>query len=263
MNLEELGMTENQLTEQDFAVIEDAPQQENQDRVDWKAEAIRAQTRLESMREMQQSNTQTQQAATTVSETQQLEQQIQEMRSKLPPIDPTNPNAFWEREQQKERLDDLRFQLSEARERERRNAMMSFTYQQQAQTLVQKVKQQFSGRPAFAKVERTFDEMVNRLAPNVRADPNALMVMMKTLLFDAGDGGGPKQPPSAPNAGYSPARAGGQRRGQQVEFRSQEEAEVASYYGMTAEEYYDPRFNERAPDANGVNIYPFEIGRRR
>jgi len=255
------------VTEQDF-IPQDSPELQDtqgQERVDWKAEAIRAQARLDTMREMQRTNsTPADPKSTIVSETQQLEQQIQQVRSTLPPIDPSNPNAFWEREKQKEHLDDLRFQLSEARERERRQAMMSFTYQQQAQTLVQKVKQQFSGRPAFSRVERVFDDMVNRLAPNVRADPNALTVMMKTLLYDAGDTGAQKQPPTAPNNGYAPARAGGQRRaGSQVEFKTQEEAEVAAYYGMTAEEYYDPRFNERAPDANGVNIYPYQIGRRR
>lgn len=236
---------------------------QEQERVDWKAEAIRAQARLDTMREMQQqNNTQTSPKQTTASESEVLEQQIQDLRSKLPPIDPSNPNAFWEREQQKEKLDDLRFQLSEARERERRQAMMSFTYQQQSQSMVQKIKQQFASRPAFARVERTFDDMVGRLAPNVRADPNALTVMMKTLLYDAGDVGGPKPPPQAPSSGYN-NRVSNQRRGSKVEFQSQEEAEVAAYYGMTAEEYYDPRFNERAPDANGVNIYPFQIGRRR
>lgn len=237
-----------------------APQQE----VDWKAEAIRAQARLEAMQEFSQSRQPQSEPAPQQSESDRLAAEVERMRQEIPALDPKNPDSFWEREKHKERLDDMRHQLAEARERERRQALMNVQYQTRAQSVVSDVKQKFSKRAAFQKVERQFDQMVSQLAPHVRADPNALTVMMKTLLFDAGDTGGAKAPPSAPSGGYAPVRGGAQRSGK-VQFRSEQEAAVADYYGMTAEEYYDPKFNEPGPhtEGNGVSIYPYKIGGRR
>jgi hypothetical protein len=230
--------------------------------VDWKTEAIRAQAKLE----MLQQAPMTQQAAAPaqISEAQRLEAQVEELRSSMPQLDSKNPDSFWDREKHKERLDEVRHQLAEARERERRQALMNVEYQTRSQVTVNDVKRKFSQRPAFSKIERQFDNMVNQLAPHVRADPNALTVMMKTLLFDAGDTGGAKAPPSAPSGAYSPSR-GGPRKSGKVEFKSEQEAQIAAYYGMTAEEYYDPKYNEAGPntEGNGVSIYPYPIGGRR
>jgi hypothetical protein len=234
-----------------------------EERVDWKAEAIRAQAKLEVLQQQAPAASQPAQAAPP-SESEQLARQVEELRSNMPQLDPKNPDSFWEREKHKEKLDELRHQLAEVRERERRQALVNFEYQTRSQSVVNDVKQKFSGRPAFQKVERQFDQMVNQLAPHVRADPNALTVMMKTLLFDAGDTGGAKAPPSAPSGAYAPGRSGPQKAGK-VQFRSEQEAQIAAYYGMTAEEYYDPKYNEPGPgtEGNGVSIYPYPIGGRR
>jgi hypothetical protein len=247
---------------EDFSEENSAPSQQE---VDWKAEAIRAQARLEAMQEFSQPRQSSpQQPAAEPSESERLASDVERMRQEIPALDPKNPDSFWEREKHKERLDDMRHQLAEARERERRQALMNVQYQTRAQSVVSDVKQKFSKRPAFQKIERQFDQMVNQLAPHVRADPNALTVMMKTLLFDAGDTGGAKAPPSAPSNGYAPVRGGAQRSGK-VQFRSEQEAAVAEYYGMTAEEYYDPKFNEPGAhtEGNGISIYPYKIGGRR
>lgn len=241
------------------------PQETQPAEVDWKAEAIRAQARAEVLEQMQTRQVAPQQpAAPQESESDKLASEVERLRSTIPALDPANPNSFWEREKHKEALDEARHNLAEARERERRNAIMAVQYQTQAQSVVQNVKQKFAARPAFSKIERQFDQMVGQLAPHVRADPNALTVMMKTLLFDAGDTGCAKAPPSAPSNAYAPAR-GPVKKGGKVQFQSEQEAQVAAYYGMTAEEYYDPRYNERAPETqgNGVSIYPYKIGGRR
>lgn len=232
-----------------------------EERVDWKAEAIRAQAKLEMLQ--QPAASQPTQAAPP-SEAERLAQEVEDLRRNMPQLDPKNPDSFWEREKHKEKLDEMRHQLAEVRERERRQALTNFEYQTRAQSVVTDVKQKFSGRPAFQKVERQFDQMVNQLAPHVRADPNALTVMMKTLLFDAGDTGGAKAPPTAPSGAYSPARGGAQKAGK-VQFRSEQEAQIAAYYGMSAEEYYDPKYNEPGPntEGNGISIYPYTIGGRR
>jgi hypothetical protein len=241
------------------------PQETQPAEVDWKSEAIRAQARAEVLEQMQTRQVAPQQqAAPRQSESDRLAQEVERLRSSIPALDPANPNSFWEREKHKETLDEARHNLAEAREHERRSAIMAVQYQTQAQSVVQNVKQKFAARPAFSKIERQFDQMVGQLAPHVRADPNALTVMMKTLLFDAGDAGGAKAPPSAPSNAYAPAR-GPVKKGGKVQFQSEQEAQVAAYYGMTAEEYYDPRYNERGPETqgNGVSIYPYKIGGRR
>jgi hypothetical protein len=235
-----------------------------QDRTDWKAEAIRAQAQLEMLRN--QPAPQPQAPAAPPSEVDVVAREVEELRNSIPPLDANNPNSFWEREKHKERLDAARERLSEARERDRQQQLMRVQYETRSQSVVAQIKAQFAQRPAFAKVEKRFDEMVSRLAPNVRADPNALTVMMKTLLFDAGDSNRPT-PPTAPGSGYAPGRQG-QPSGKKgaVEFKSQQEAEVAAYYGMTAEEYYSDKYNARGPETegNGTSIYPFPIrGARR
>jgi myosin heavy subunit len=233
---------------------EEFPQETQTQEVDWKTEAIRAQARAEVLQQMQ---TQSRQSASPpaprVSESDSLAQEVERLRAEMPALDPQNPNSFWDREKHKERLDETRHKLSEARERERRNAMMAVQYQTQSQTVVQNIKGKFSSRPAFQKIERQFDQMVSQLAPHVRADPNALTVMMKTLLFDAGDTGGAKAPPAPPSSGYAPNRAA-PKRGGKAQFQTEQEAQVAAYYGMTAEEYYDPRYNENSPEAQGKGV---------
>jgi hypothetical protein len=244
---------------------EDFSQETNPVEVDWKSEAIRAQARAEVLQQMhQQSSPPQQPPPRQVSESERLAAEVDRLRAEIPALDPNNPNSFWDREKHKEKLDEVRHNLSEARERERRSAMMAVQYQTQSQTVVQNVKQKFAGRPAFAKIERQFDQMINQLAPHVRADPNALTVMMKTLLFDAGDTGGAKAPPAPPSGAYAPAR-GPVKKGGKVQFQSEQEAQVAAYYGMSADEYYDPRYNEKGPETqgNGVSIYPYKIGGNR
>lgn len=239
---------------------------ENQsEKVDWKAAAIRAQTELEIARRQPDQGRPA--AEPQQSETDKLAQKVEQLRSTMPVVDQTKPQTWWEREQHKEQLDIAREQLSEARERDRQRTLQNMQYQTQSQKVVQDVKGQFRSRAAFAQVEQKFDQMVSQLRPEVQANPQTLTVMMKNLLFDAGETGGPQAPPKPGGAygsrgpGAQPAKGG---KNAPVEFKSDIEAEIATHYGMSAEEYYSAKYNERGPETsgNGVSIYPFKIGGR-
>jgi hypothetical protein len=247
----------------DFPQENDAGQ-ETQDRTDWKAEAIRAQAQLEMLRQPAAPAA----APPPPSPVDAVVREIEQLRANMPQLNPSDPNSFWEREQHKEKLDAARERLMEVRDQERRQQLMRYEYEQKATTAVANVKQQFRSNPGYsAKAEADFDRMLAQVAPHVRADPNALTVMMKNILFDemARTGNAPR-PPAAPGSGYAPGRQGqpAARKGP-VQFQSEQEAQVAAYYGMTAEQYYDPKYNERSAEAqgNGTSFYPFPIGGRR
>jgi len=233
-------------------------QSHEQERVDWKAEAIRAKAQLEMLNQRSQAPA----SPPPPSEVEQLQQEVESLRGSMPQLDPSKPNTFWEREQHKEKLDAVREKLADARERERQNAVRMVQYQTQAQQAVQTVKQQYRDRPAFAKVEKRFDQYVKQLRPEAQADPNALNVIMRNLLFQEMDN--TQAPPGAPSGAYAPRSGAPQKKGQ-PQFQSEAEAQVAAYYGMTAEEYYADKYNKAGPETqgNGVNVYPFPIGGRR
>lgn len=244
-----------------------------QERVDWKERAIRAEERARILGEQRQAPQQQAPAEPQLSESQKLEKQVQELRGSLPKIDPQNPQSFWDHQDAKARLDEAREQLMEARERERGQQLQAMQYRQQAERTVQSVKARFRDRPGFAKVERQFDQMVSRMQPHVAADPNALTVTMKNLLYDAAgdtEAQGRQAPPPPPGQDYSkgargPARRGGQA--QPMQWKSERDQEVGEgIYGMTPEQYYDATLNEASASAeyNGVSIYSgkYEKGRR-
>lgn len=262
-------MTEDQApmdpTTQEFPEETGTQQQE---RVDWKAEAIRAQARLE-MLEQRGPQAQAPKQAPQLSETERLTKELEGLRSTMPALDPSKPNSFWDRENHKEKIDAVRERLMETRERERQQALLRFEYEQKSQQAVQNVKRQFSQRPGFKQAEARFDQMVSQVEPHVRADPNALTVMMKNILYDVEianpQGQGQRPIPAAPGQGYAPQRGQPQQRKGSVEFQNEQHAAVANFWGMTAEEYYDPKYRERGPETegNGVSFYPFKIGGRR
>lgn len=242
--------------------------EEGEGRVDWKERAIRAEERARvysEERNAPQRSGPTERDEPRESKSQALARQVAEAKAALPAYDPSNPQTFWERQNAKDALDEMRAELSETRERERQEQVTVMRYQQQAQTTVQQVKGQLQAHPMYSRIEREFDKTVSRMPPHVAADPNALTLVLKNMLFDEQNRQG-SPPPGAPRGDYGsgPASAQPRRRGGKVEWRSDKERAVGELYGMTPEQYYDPAHNEHSDLAsgNGINIYG-EIGGRR
>lgn len=247
--------------EQQYEAQEPQQTPEEQERVDWKARAVEAQTRLEMMQQQQQ-QFQQQQMPQEPDEVQTLEQQIEEARQNMPQINPDDPQSFWQREQAKEKIEGLREQLYDARERR----MQYSTMEQQSGFVVQNYKAQYQGSQTFQAVEQRFDDLVSKIAPHLRQNPAMLDMIRKNVEYDylQQNQGGKAVPPRAPGGEYN-----NQRQPQQkgVKFKNAQDAEVAGFYGMGPEEFYDPR-NTSHPEVtngNGVLVYdlPKNSGRRR
>ena len=241
------------------AAQEQVEQASGDERVDWKAQAIQAQTRLEMLEEMRQQQYAQQPAAPQVDEVTQLRQQIQEKRQSMPELDDKNPQTFWERERIKEEVDQLQEQLVEARIRTQERALA----EQHTSTVVQQYKTRFANSARFRAIETQFNNAVSQLEPHLRGNQTMLDMIRKNLEYDvmAKQGSQPKAPPAAPSQGYNSGAVGRQpQRG--VQWRNAEDQAVGEYYmsrGIinSPEEFYDPRFNENSPTANnnGVAIY--------
>lgn len=242
----------------------DANQEAPEDRTDWKAKAIAAETELR----LRQQQNQPAPAAQAPNPLQAAEQELAQLRESMPALDRNNPASFWEREEHKAKLDAARERVAEMRERDRMRQVQAIQYQTQAQKVASEVKSRFKDRPGFAKAEAEFDKRFASMRPEAQADPGTVSVLMKTVLFDVmGSSTGTPTPPTPAGAsGYRPGVSGPKGgKGQPMEFKSEAEARVAAIYGMTAEEYYSPKYNEAGEhtQGNGVSIYPFPIGGNR
>lgn len=241
-----------------------AEQATGDDRTDWKARAIEAQTRLEMMQQQQQQ--QAPQPEPQVDEVTQIRQQIQDTRASMPQLDDQNPQTFWERERVKEQLDNLQEQLVDARMRQQERLLMD----QQTMGVVQSYKQQYANNPRFQQIESKFDQAVSQLEPHLRGNNVMLDMIRKNLEYDvmARQGNQPKRPPSAPDGAYQPQARASRNQGK-VQWRNAEDQAVGEYYisrGIinSPEEFYDPQFNENSPTANnnGVAIYDVPNGKK-
>ena len=260
---EQPDLIEQQDIDNAQAAVEVAQEQVEQatgeERVDWKARAIEAQTRLEMMRDMQYQQQQQTQATPQVDEVTRIRNEIQEKRASMPQLDDQNPQTFWERERIKEEVDQLQEQLVEARIRNQERALA----EQHTICVVQQYKSRFANSQRFQAIQQQFDNAVSQLEPHLRGNQTMLDMIRKNLEYDvmAKQGSQPKAPPAAPSQGYNSGAVGRQpQRG--VQWRNAEDQEVGEYYmsrGIinSPEEFYDPRFNENSPTANnnGVAIY--------
>lgn len=240
---------------------EQEPHTEEQERIDWKARAIEYQTRLE-LAQQQQQQYQQQQVEQEPDEVQVLEQRLQEARQNMPQIDPNDPQSFWKREQAKEEVDRLKDSLFEARQRR----MEYSTMEQQSGFVVQSYKSQFQGSETFRAVEQRFDQLVSQLAPHLRQNPAMLDMVRKNVEYDyiQQQRGGKPVPPRAPGGEYNNQRP---PKSKAVQFKSEQDQQVAEFYGMSPEEFYDPKNTEHheVTNGNGVLVYdlPKPTGRRR
>jgi len=244
-----------------------AEQAEGEERVDWKARAIQAQTRLEMLQQMQQQQYQQQpEPEPQVDEVTQLRQQIQEKRQAMPQLDDQNPQSFWDRERAKEEIDQLQEQLVEARIRSQERMLA----EQQTYGVVANYKARFANSQRFKQVESMFDNAVSQLEPHLRGNQVMLDMIRKNLEYDvmSRQNNQPKSPPSAPGQAYNP-QAASRPRQKGVQWRNAEDQAVGEYYisrGIinSPEEFYDPQFNENSPSANnnGVAIYDVPNSRK-
>lgn len=256
---------DNLIGEQDLeqaqAEAEEAQQQAEEatgeERVDWKARAIQAQTRLEMMQ--QQAQQPQQQYEQQPDPVQTLQQQIQEKRQSMPALDDKNPQTFWDRERIKDEVSGLQEQLMEARLRQQEQ----YIAEQRVGSVVQQYKAQQQQNPYFRQVEPQFDQMVARLEPHLKGNTTMLDMIRKNLEHDQlmKQQNGKKAPPQPPTGAYAPQAQSKPNRGK-AQWRSDEDRQIGEYYvqrGIISgpEEFYDPKYNERSESANknGVAIY--------
>ena len=241
------------------AAQEQAEQSTGEERVDWKARAIEAQTRLQMLQDMQYQQQRQAQATPQVDEVTRIRNEIQEKRASMPQLDDQNPQTFWDRERIKEEVDQLQEQLVEARIRTQERALA----EQHTMGVVQQYKSRFANSQRFQAIQQQFDNAVSQLEPHLRGNQTMLDMIRKNLEYDvmAKQGSQPKAPPAAPSQGYNSGAVGRQPQ-RAVQWRNAEDQAVGEYYmsrGIinSPEEFYDPRFNENSPTANnnGVAIY--------
>lgn len=232
-----------------------------EDRVDWKAKAIAAETEL---------RIRTQQAAPApaepqVSPLQQAERELQELQAAMPKLDPSNAASFWAREEHREKVEAARARLIDMREQERTATVRALQFQQQAQQAVGAVKARYKSHPAWGtRAEALFDAELKKMRPEAAANATTLEVLMKNILFDVSNGA--TTPPTPPSGAFQPPRSGGRsaagKAAAPVQFKSEQDALAASIYGMSAEDYYAPKYNEIGAhtEGNGISIYNLPIG---
>lgn len=246
------------------AAQQQAEQATGDERVDWKARAIEAQTRLEMMQQQAQQHQQPQEQQ--VDEVTYLQQQIQEKRASMPALDDKNPQTFWDRERVKDEIDGLQDQLVEARMRQQERFIM----EQRVGGVVQQYKAQQQNNPYFRQVEQQFDQMVSRLEPHLKGNVTMLDMIRKNLEHDQlmKQQNQRKAPPQPPSGAFQP-QAGAKPNQGKVQWRSEEDRRVGEYYvqrGIISgpEEFYDQRYNEKSESANnnGVAIYDVPAGPR-
>lgn len=250
------GVVEEQFVEQQEVEAGEVQQPED----DWKAKAIAAETRLEMIERMRAEAAQ-QAAPRQMDEITQLRQAIEAKRSEMPQLDDKNPQTFWDRERAKDEIDNLQERLVEARMRQQERALVS----QQVNASVIQYKAQQANRSAFKAVEAQFDELVGRLEPHLKGNRTMLDMIRKNLEYDqmTKGKGAPRPPATAPTGAYQPqARAAGNRG--KVNWRNEADREIGEYYiqrGIISgpEEYYDPRFNDRSPQANNNGVAIYEV----
>lgn len=247
----------------------DTGQEGGDERRDWKAEAIRAQAerdlvmkQLESQRGMGGGGAPAQPQAPTVSPLQEAEAEVRKLEAALPPLNPSDPNSFWQRQEAKEALDVARQRLADRRAEAHQAEVRSIQMGQAKERAVAQVKAQFSNRPSFKQVERQFDQAIQQMRPEAAADPNTLALVLKNLLFDAGDAAGQAAPPPPPGSAFAGRPAGKAGAKAPVQFKSEQEAAAAAIYGMSAEDYYADRYNQvgEFTEGNGINVYGLPIG---
>jgi len=252
--------------QQDLSPEETPEQVEPQEeRVDWKAKAIEAETRARMLEEMRQrEQAPPQQAQPQVSEVDQLRQEIEEKRAAMPALDDKNPQSFWERERAKEEISGLQERLYDARLRQQESYLM----EQQVGTVVQSFKAQHVNRPEFKAIQPQFDQAVQQLQPHLRGNETMLDMIRKNLEYDymQNNRNQRRPPPQAPSGAYQP-QAQAQPRQNKVQWKSPEDQRVGEYYmrrGIISgpEEFYDPRYNERSPEANNNGIAIYDVPKK-
>lgn len=237
------------------------------DRTDWKAKAIEAETRLRMLQEQREQHPEsiTQAQRDEVAE---IEAQIEEIEASLP--EAKDEKTFWARMQGYEKLNKLNRELSRAVKRSSEQAFANI----QSGSVVQQFKSRYANDPVFRQIEGAWDQWVQQLEPNLRTNLGMLELLRKNLAFDYIQQNGGKVPqqkrsapaPTAPSGAFTPQQqAAARTQKAQPAFKSEAEQRVAEFYGMTAEEYYSPQFNEVGPDTegNGIQIMDLPAASRR
>lgn len=267
MDREEAAAPVNEM-DLDNGAYEEAPQEQveaqepQEDRTDWKARAIEAQTRLEMLQRMREEQSHQQPAEQQVDEVTRLRQEIEAKRAELPTREAMNkdPNLFWQREQMVDEINALQERMVDARLKQQERLLA----EQHVSTAVGQYKARFANRQSFKAVEQQFDQMVSQLEPHLRGNAVMLDMIRSKLELDYMDRSkNQKAPPRAPGGDYQP-QAQAQARSNQgkVTWHSDADRQVGEYYmarGIISgpEEFYDPRFSERSASANknGTAIY--------
>lgn len=238
--------------------VEAQEPEQHEDRTDWKARAIEAQTRLEMLQKMREE--QQHQQAPQVDEVAQLRQQIEAKKAELPTHEQMNKDAnlFWKRDSLMTEINQLQERLVDTRLKQQERALA----EQHVQGAVSQYKARFANRASFKAVERQFDTMVSQLEPHLRGNSVMLDMIRSKLELDHMDKSKTqKTPPRAPGGDYQPQQQAQSNQGK-VAWRSDEDRRVGEYYisrGIISgpEEFYDPKYSERSPSANnnGTAIY--------
>lgn len=259
-NMEQDTFEQNTFEQEEISQQETLEQDEQ--RVDWKAKAIEAQTRLEMMQQQAQPAASQEQY---VDEVTSLQQQIAEKQSAMPELDDKNPQTFWDRERVKEEITQLKDQLVEARMRRQEE----YFAEQQVGTVVQSYKARQQNNPYFQQVEQRFDEMVSRLQPHLRGNEAMLEMVRRNLEYEVivKNQNQPRSPSAAPSNAYAPQQT--QRTNGQVKWRNAQDQAVGEYYmqrGIISgpEDFYSQQYNQNSPQANnnGVAIYDVPTRKR-
>jgi hypothetical protein len=250
----------------DMLLTDEEPTQ--QQREDYKARAIRAETELDLLRRQ---NQQPQAVAPEqVDEVAALETQIEELEQTLDGTAPKDEAAFWKRIETQEKLVKLNRQLTKAIKRSADTQIMNV----QSGSVVQQYKARYANDPVFQQVLPQWEQMVNGLNPDLRTNPGMLDMLRTHFSYQYLEKHGGRMPQqkkasgvgAAPSGAYAPEKAvQAQQQKQAVAFKSDQHAKVAAFYGMSAEDYYSAKFNEIGPDTegNGIQIMDLPAGSRR
>jgi len=264
----ELEMQDILLTDGDDTQEQQAPAAP--DRTDWKAEAIRAQERLRAIEERQQ-QAQPAQPEPKPDPIAELEAEIARIEAEIPQ-NPKTEQDFWKMVDSQGKLTKLTRQLTA----ETRKESQQYAANMQSQSVADRFKAQHSGDPVFQQIAPLWEQWVQQLDPSLRSNTGMLEMLRKNLAYDYMQKNGgrvPNQPkkggppaPSAPSGAFTPEQQ--RQQAQQkagVKFKSDREAQVAAFYGMTAEEYYSSAYNDVGPDTegNGIQIMDMPATSRR
>jgi len=268
VNVDNANLEDGQGENFDDVLLTEAPEGiTQQQREDYKSRAIRAETELQLLKQQNQAAPPPVQQVDEVAE---LESEIEKLEGTLTGGAPKDEADFWRRIETQEKLVKLNRQLSRAYKRSADTQIQNV----QSGSVIQQYKARYANDPVFQQIMPQWEQMVNGLNPDLRTNPGMLDMLRTHFSYQYMEKNGGRMPqqkkagavPSAPSGAYAPEQAAQARQqAKGVTFKSDTHAKVASFYGMSADEYYSSRFNEIGPDTegNGIQIMDLPAASRR